>query len=494
MAEKTFKRLSRRDFLRTTAAASALPALGHVATSVVHAQEPTTIRLTAWGNPTEFTAREETIALFHEVQDAIRVEFIHIPDSYMTKLQTMLAGGDYPDVIYIGNGNVVPLVARGQFEPLDSYIERDMFDTADIFPANLALYNVDGVQYGFPLDAPNQQIFYNVTWFEEKGVPRPSSDWEDESWNWDAFLEAALGLVDRENNKWAFQVKTWFRAWWIWVTSNGGQFYNEDATACLLNEPVAVEAFQFLADLIHVHQVAPPLDVATEMGSSQLFEAGVIAMDTFWPAMGRMRNNIGDKFVWDVAPHPAGKAGKSTAGGGSGQVISAFSENKDAAWEFLKFMAIDRWRRGLDGHHGHRAAAAIGGRQRRLPQARRAAGAHLGLHRRRALAVPGSAPRDLRPGVADRRQRTRPSVDRPGRRSGSGRQHRRADQRPALVQPSYRGGPPAGSPFFRQSSAPDATLCRNRCFQPYNRERQRERATQHRHHHERPAARGRLGA
>ena len=339
MAEKTFKRLSRRDFLRTTAAASALPALGHVATSVVHAQEPTTIRLTAWGNPTEFTAREETIALFHEVQDNIRVEFIHIPDSYMTKLQTMLAGGDYPDVIYIGNGNVVPLVARGQFEPLDGYIERDMFDTADIFPANLALYNVDGVQYGFPLDAPNQQIFYNVTWFEEKGVPRPSSDWEDESWNWDAFLEAALALTDRDNNKWAFQVKTWFRAWWIWVTSNGGQFYNEDATACLLNEPEAVEAYQFLADLIHVHQVAPPLDVATEMGSSQLFEAGVIAMDTFWPAMGRMRNNIGDKFVWDVAPHPAGKAGKSTAGGGSGQVISAFSENKDAAWEFLKFMA-----------------------------------------------------------------------------------------------------------------------------------------------------------
>jgi len=56
-------------------------------------------------------------------------------------------------------------------------------------------------------------------------------------------------------------------------------------------------------------------------------------------AMGRMRNNIGDKFVWDVAPHPAGAAGKSTAGGGSGQAISAFSEQKDAAWEFLKFMA-----------------------------------------------------------------------------------------------------------------------------------------------------------
>ena len=339
MSEKTFRGLSRRNFLRATAAASALPALGHVATSVVHAQEPTTIRLTAWGNPTEFRAREATNALFHESQDAIKIDFIHIPDSYSTKLQTMLAGGDYPDVMYIGNGWTVPFVSRGQLEVLDSYIERDMFDTSDIFEANLKLYQVDGAQYGFPLDAPNQQIFYNVTWFEESGVPRPSSDWEDESWNWDAFLEAALALTDRDNNKWAFQIKPWFRAWWIWATANGGSFYNEDFSACVLNEPAVVEAYQFLADLIHVHQVAPPLDVATEMGSSQLFEAGVIAMDTFWPAMGRMRNNIGDKFVWDVAPHPAGAVGKSTAGGGSGQAISAFSEQKDAAWEFLKFMA-----------------------------------------------------------------------------------------------------------------------------------------------------------
>ncbi len=333
------KGLSRRTFLRATAAASALPALAQVATTAVHAQEPVTIRLTAWGNPTEFRAREATNALFHESQDAIKIDFIHIPDSYSTKLQTMLAGGDYPDVMYIGNGWTVPFVSRGQLEVLDSYIERDMFDTSDIFEANLKLYQVDGAQYGFPLDAPNQQIFYNVTWFEESGVPRPSSDWEDESWNWDAFLEAALALTDRDNNKWAFQIKPWFRAWWIWATANGGSFYNEDFSACVLNEPAVVEAYQFLADLIHVHQVAPPLDVATEMGSSQLFEAGVIAMDTFWPAMGRMRNNIGDKFVWDVAPHPAGAVGKSTAGGGSGQAISAFSEQKDAAWEFLKFMA-----------------------------------------------------------------------------------------------------------------------------------------------------------
>jgi multiple sugar transport system substrate-binding protein len=340
-------KLTRRDFLRTAAGATAGAMLANKFSFIANAQETTTLRLLAWGNPTEFEAREATIAMFEEAYPNITVEFIHTPDDYMTKLQTMLAGGDFPDVIYIGNGDVIPFVARGQFEPLDPYIERDGFDTSDIFSSNLALYNVDGTQYGFPMDAPSQQLFYNVTRFEEMGVPRPSSDWEDESWNWDAFLEAATALTDKSNNRWGFQVKTDFRASWIWITANGGSMFNEDGTACVLNEQPAVDALQFLADLIHVHEVAPPVDVASEMGAATLFEAGITAMETWWPAMGRMRESIGDKFVWDVAPHPAGDAGKSTAGGGSGQVISAFSQNKDAAWEFVKFMAtteaVEKW-------------------------------------------------------------------------------------------------------------------------------------------------------
>ncbi|MCY4526813.1 MAG: twin-arginine translocation signal domain-containing protein, partial [Anaerolineaceae bacterium] len=68
------KGLSRRDFLRSSAAVSAVPVLGQVATTVVHAQEPVTIRLTAWGNPTEYEARLATNALFEESQDAIKVE------------------------------------------------------------------------------------------------------------------------------------------------------------------------------------------------------------------------------------------------------------------------------------------------------------------------------------------------------------------------------------------------------------------------------------
>ena len=341
-------KFSRRDFLRTSALAGAGALAASLPGNMRVFMQDGSIRLMAWGNPTEFEAREATIAMFEESFPDITVEFLHTPDDYGTKLQTMLAGGDYPDVFFLGNGDVAPYAARNQLLPIDELIAADNVDTSDIFPANLALYNVDGVQYGFPVDAPTQQLFFNRTMFEEAGVEPPISDWEDMTWNREAFLERALAIADPANNRWAFQVKPRnFRAWWVWVKANGGEFYNEDGTECVLNQPETVEALQFLADLIHIHGVAPTLDISAELGQNEMFEAGLLAMDTWWPAMGRMRSSIADKFVWDVAPHPAGDVGKAAAGGGTGHVIHRNAPNPEAAWEFLKFVistpAVERW-------------------------------------------------------------------------------------------------------------------------------------------------------
>jgi multiple sugar transport system substrate-binding protein len=349
-------RLTRRDFLRlsmTVAGSAALASCAPAATPApetedepVPVEEEVTMRLIAWGNPTEVEAREATNKLFEEAFPNIKVNFLHTPQNYGDKLQTMLAGGDYPDVMYLGNGSIPSYVERGQLAELDPLIARDGVSVSDIFEQNLVLYNVDGKQYGFPADAPSQQLFYNVTMFEEAGVERPSSDWEDPSWDWQRFLEAATALTDEENNQYGWQVKNDFRANWIWITANGGEMFSGDGTACLLNEPPAVEAFQFLADLIHVHKVAPPLDVAAEMGGAELFQGGLTAMETWWPAIGRMRTNITD-FEWDVAPHPEGAVTKSCSGGGTGHTLCKNAPFAEAGWEFMKFAIttsfVEKW-------------------------------------------------------------------------------------------------------------------------------------------------------
>jgi len=356
-------RLTRREFLRVAAATTAAFFLTSCAPQETEAPssqedpeevneapaaaEEVTIRLIAWGNPTEVEAREATIGMFEETYPNIKVNFLHTPQNYEDKLKTMLAGGDYPDIMYLGNGSITPYVEKGQLAALDSLIETDGLSTSDIFETNLALYNVDGAQYGFPADAPSQQLFFNKTMFEKAGVDVPSSDWEDASWNWDAFLELAKAVTDADNNRWGWQTKPGnFRAGWIWVTANGGTMFSDDGTKCLLNELAAVEAYQFLADLIHVHKVAPPVDVAQEIGAAELFEGGLTAMETWWPAIGRMRTNIQD-WEWDVAPHPQGAVTKSCSGGGTGHTLAKKAPHLEEGWTFMKYMisteAVEKW-------------------------------------------------------------------------------------------------------------------------------------------------------
>ncbi|NTU89941.1 MAG: extracellular solute-binding protein [Actinobacteria bacterium] len=41
-------------------------------------------------------------------------------------------------------------------------------------------------------------IFYNKDWFDAAGVEYPPTNWDDTSWNWDAFVEKCKALTSGE--------------------------------------------------------------------------------------------------------------------------------------------------------------------------------------------------------------------------------------------------------------------------------------------------------
>jgi multiple sugar transport system substrate-binding protein len=304
------------------------------------AQKEVTLRLIAWGNPTEVKAREATLKRFEELHPNIKVKFIHTPTNYLDKLQTMLAAGDAPDVIYIGNGDYRWFADAGQLMPLDSFIKRDKLNLSDVFPMALKIWNYNGKQYGFPADFPNQELFYNVTMFKSAGLPLPSSDWNDSSWTWKRFLEYAQKLTKKDPTgrvvQWGYRVDNSFRGWWVWVSTNGGELFSKDGKRTLIAEPASVGAFQFLQDLIYKYKVAPTMELANTMGGYDMFLGGNLGMTTYWPAIGYMRENI-KTFEWDVMPHPF-KVRKACAGGGSGHVISSQTKHPEEAWTLVKWL------------------------------------------------------------------------------------------------------------------------------------------------------------
>jgi multiple sugar transport system substrate-binding protein len=260
-------------------------------------------------------------------------------ETYWGKFASLQAAGTPPDLWEWEPKNVVDYYQRKLVLDLASYVARDKFDTADFFPKGLDQYRWKNGLWGFPRDFPNRELTYNVTAFQKEGIPLPKSDWKSNDWTWDVFLDAARRLQKADGAQFGFNTGKGFRMWAVWVWSNGGEVIDEQKLECTLDRAPAVEALQFLQDLINKHRVWPdPLPTGLN------FDAGAVGINENAPAgMGNVRRNVGDKFKWDVIMHPRGR-GPATAGGGkyvaagggAGWAVHSQTKAPDATWALLK--------------------------------------------------------------------------------------------------------------------------------------------------------------
>lgn len=291
--------------------------------------------------------RDQWAKRFSE-QTGIQVEHQPVVQNYNDKLLTMFAGGVPPDVFrYLQE--LIPIVAavdKRLLYRLDDFLKRDNYDLSDFLPQAIDLYRWKGTLYALPRDYGNQNIFYNVTLLEKAGIGRLPTDWTDTTFTFERFLEIARALTKSERGRvtqWGCAVNRAWRPWASWVYSNGGAVVKTDAdglaTEIALHEPPAVEALQFLQDLIYKHKVAPSPELETDAPARELFNTGRLAMVIDNPSAVQFFRQI-KAFEWDVAPFPLGKASRrGVGGGGTGWAIAGPTKQPDAAWEFLKFIS-----------------------------------------------------------------------------------------------------------------------------------------------------------
>ncbi|HEV2125816.1 MAG TPA: extracellular solute-binding protein, partial [Chloroflexota bacterium] len=174
-------------------------------------------------------------------------------------------------------------------------------------------------------------------------VKFPPANWQDTSWNWGTFLEAAKKLTVNEGGtitQWGFPLTgySWTR-WRMWVWQNGAEVLSKDLKTCLLDNAAAIEGLQFYADLMNKHHVAPTNDerkAVGNLGDVDLFAQGKAAMIATPPYFHQLRSRIKD-FEWDVAPMPRQK--KSAAPLWPDSIsVNAASKNPEAAWGLVRFV------------------------------------------------------------------------------------------------------------------------------------------------------------
>ncbi|GAB4566096.1 MAG: sugar ABC transporter substrate-binding protein [Anaerolineae bacterium] len=292
---------------------------------------------------------EIVIPQFEEQNPNIKINLVITPwDDFDTKMQAMIAADDPPDIwSHWGPSGFQDYVIRGLVADLTPFIDRDNFDLSDFIEEILAIYKVQGKYMGLPILSGASYLFYNKKLFDEAGIPYPPTDWNDETWTFERFVDVALKLTKNPEDPtqaiYGFHDGTWpLDAWpWMW----GQDLYPPEAyetgfaTEAYLDSEKAIAAFQARQDLTFKHQVAPS-PAATEALSAggNPFHTGRVAMQAIGVWGWWVHKGLEEQFDFGAAALPIGAEGRKAVIFTDPWMLSSRSKHPDAAWEFLKFL------------------------------------------------------------------------------------------------------------------------------------------------------------
>jgi multiple sugar transport system substrate-binding protein len=323
-------------------AATAAPAGGAAATAVpaggAATGEQVTVTWGFWGSPEEKASHEKVAAEFMKANPNIKIEIWHQPwDDYFTKLKTLWASGDsaqIPDVLFLWP--TPSYAATGVLEDLGPYIEKSNYDLNDYWPNLLESAKLDGKVYGLPRDSGLEVLYYNKAIFDEAQVAYPT-----DSWTWDDLLEAAKKLTVVESNG---RVKRYALGmeggkWSLWLNQNKASMLDDmrNPSKCTLTDPKAIQAVSFFADLMANNYAMRDAALSQAGGDAAVFQSGQVAM--IIQNSSRVSAFNAANMNYDVTTVPIPKDGERAASaGGAAWVMSAKSDNKEAAWTFLQWL------------------------------------------------------------------------------------------------------------------------------------------------------------
>jgi multiple sugar transport system substrate-binding protein len=312
---------------------------------------PLELRYFRWADPTELDATREALARFEELNPGIRVKLEYTNwGGYGSKLQTLIAGGQAPDVFALSGAYFHDLRTRGALEELAPYVASDPTLRLDgFFEPPLEIFRWEGRLYGIPRDFNVVALFYNRDHFDEAKLAYP-----DSSWTWADLRRAAIALTrdtdgDGKTDRWGLQVSNDMEVCWgNYVFQNGGRILDEERARFAMTSAETIEALEFLRALIYEDHVSPsPLDMESLSGTP--FRNGRLSMITSgsWTLAAL---DAAPGFNYGVAPLPMGRR-RAVVANGVAHAIATSSPHKDAAWKLVSF---------LSGPEGQRLLARSG--------------------------------------------------------------------------------------------------------------------------------------
>lgn len=337
---KNKSKLSRRDMLKIMGAGAAGVAFGGALPrfNIIKAQS-NVLKMLSHSSPQTEVYRRAGEAF--EAATGIGLEITEIPfNELQPKMMTeLLAGTGEYDILPITNAMLYP--AASYLENLEGLYTDDL--VADLPPAGIEhCRDLEGELKAMPTLSSLPANFYRTDLLEEAGMAAPAT--------WQEFVEVCKATTFDASSShpkiWGALIEGSAKAvqpavklvGWFYQAGGGIVDANNMPT---MNLDANVEALQFISDLIHVHEVAPP--ETSEMiyeDVHNMFIQGRGATAVNWQYMVGMANDPDQSLVVDkfsVAPVPEGV----TRGVNIDHWVMAVpsdSANKDAAKEYINLV------------------------------------------------------------------------------------------------------------------------------------------------------------
>jgi multiple sugar transport system substrate-binding protein len=341
------KGMTRRDFIKGTAAAAGMAAGGSLFLGgVPPAIGQRKVKLTYWSRDYNEGDAKKYAAEFMKLHPEYDISVEGLPYSGMyEKMNTALMAGKSADLLSVSLPWMASFADLGFLHPLDKPWEKDISkaDRDDYFPAGIAYCTFKGKLYGAPWRVDGSLLLWSVDAFKEVGLdPAKGPD------TWEDVLAYAKKLTITEPGGKVRQhgicmgakpprlILDWFMAPLVWDL--GGNFTDEKVTRSLMNEKPVIEAFKYTADLNTKYKVASP--AAFNYVWSDI--SPVLAKRATAILFGHQANfNI----IWKITPgmklasgpFPKGPAGRFTQANGWCHAIASTAKVEDV-WPFLLYL------------------------------------------------------------------------------------------------------------------------------------------------------------
>lgn len=315
-----------------------------LAGGIASAAEKIKLHYLTWaGPPGSDYIREDFIEPFEKLHPNIEIEyeytsFAQFPQKYMA----YYAAGNPPDLMHISVGWVYDWAKQGMLADLQPYFNRDL-NPRDFFmePFKAMRYpsQEGGDLYGIPFAFVLTTLFVNNSMFDNMGLAPANNNL-----SYYDVRDIARKLTKDTNgdglaDQWGFYSAPTYTTLDPVIHAFGGSILDDKFNVTLLGEK-AMNAARFMVDLIHKDQVAPNPAVVKDSGIS-LFTKG---------QMGMLIENVSQlsgfrtssKFDWDTVLMPKGPEKRAVRLWPDSFAVSSQSKNKEAAWEYIKFVITQK--------------------------------------------------------------------------------------------------------------------------------------------------------